>query len=220
LEGLHRTRIALAFLGVMLLGGAVVLTQADKLPMVVQRSLSFLPGRFDYEARYNALASTEWRMDMWKQVLPEVPSALFRGRGWGVDARGFFSTVEIISREDRLASTIYTGNFHNGPLSVLIPFGLYGAIPFVWFLVAGLRVLHRNWKFGSPELRCVNTLLLAAFAARAIVFLVVYGALETDMAIFTGLLGLSVALNGTVAAAAPAKAAASGVALGTEYIKA
>jgi O-antigen ligase len=220
LEGLHRTRIALALLGVMLLGGVVVLPLADKLPLVVQRSLSFLPGRFDYEARRNALESTEWRVDMWKQVLPEVPNTLFRGRGWSVNARAFFSTVEIVSREDRLASTMLTGNFHNGPLSVLIPFGLYGFIPFVWFLVAGLRVLHRNWKYGSPALRRVNTLLLAAFAAHAIFFLGIFGALEADMAGFAGLLGLAVALNGAVAAPAPTESAATGVELGTEYIKA
>jgi len=220
LEGLHRTRLAPALLGVMLLSIAVVLPQADKLPMVVQRSLSFLPGKFDYEARRNAMASSEWRVDMWKLVLPEVPKALFRGRGWSVNAREFASTVGITSREDRYASVIFSGNFHNGPLSVLIPFGLYGVIPFVWFLVAGLRMLHRNWKYGSPELYRVNTLLLAAFAARAIVFIGVYGALETDMAIFTGLLGLSVALNGAAVAPVPAESAATGVDLATEYIKA
>jgi hypothetical protein len=218
LEGLHRTRIALVFLVVMLLGGAVVLPQAEKLPREVQRALSFLPGRFDFDVQRGAMASTDWRVDMWRRVLPEVPQALFRGRGWGVDAREFFSAVEIINREDRYASVIFSGNFHNGPLSVLIPFGLYGVIAFVWFLAAGLRVLHRNWKFGSPALHRVNTLLLAAFVAHTIVFCVVYGALETDMAIFTGLLGLSVALNGAVPA--PAESAATGVELGTEYIKA
>jgi hypothetical protein len=64
----------------------------------------------------------------------------------------------------------------------------------------------------------VNTLLLAAFTARTIFFVVVYGSLETDMAGFVGLLGLSVALNGAVAA--PAESAATEVAIGTEYIKA
>ena len=218
LEGLHRTRLAAILLVVMLLGGAVVLPQADKLPLVVQRALSFLPGNFDYEAQRDAAVSSEWRIGMWKQMLPELPNCFFRGRGWSVDAREFGSTVEILSREDQLASVILVGNFHNGPLSVLIPFGLYGVIAFVWFLVAGLRVLHRNWKFGNPELRRVNTLLLAAFTARTIFFVVVYGSLETDMAGFVGLLGLSVALNGAVAA--PAESAATEVAIGTEYIKA
>ena len=117
---------------------------------------------------------------MWKKVLPEVPKHLFRGRGLGHRcARVYFNDGR--NREiavDPLASVILVGNFHNGPLSILIPFGLYGVIAFVWFLVAGLRVLHRNWKFGDPALQTVNALLLAAFAARAIFFFVVFGALQ------------------------------------------
>jgi hypothetical protein len=112
------------------------------------------------------------------------------------------------------------GDVHNGPLSVLIPFGLYGTLAFVWFLVAGLRVLHRNWKFGDPALRNVNTLLLAAFAAHVVLFVCVFGALQVDMAIFAGLLGLSVALNGAEPEPAPAEQPAAGVEYNTEYIKA
>ena len=47
LEGLHRTRYAAALLGIALLGGAVVLPQADKLPLAAQRALTVLPGKFD-----------------------------------------------------------------------------------------------------------------------------------------------------------------------------
>src|SRR5208283_5557251 len=95
-----------------------------------------------------------------------------------------------------LAGTIVVGDFHSGPLSILIPFGLYGAIAFLWFLAAGLRVLHRNWKFGDPALQRVNALLLAAFAGRTVFFFIFFGALHSDIAFFAGLLGLSVALNG------------------------
>jgi len=220
LEGLHRTRYLPILLGVMLLGSAVVLPQADKLPLVVQRTLSFLPGKFDYLARASSAASTEWRVTMWKQVLPEVPKCLFRGRGWGIGARDFFATVELTDRADMLAGTILVGNFHSGPLSLLIPFGLYGTIAFLWFLWAGLRVLHRNWKFGSPALHRLNTLLLAAFAAQAVFFFFVFGSLETDIAGFVGLLGLSTALNGAGAASVPVEPAAAGVEFETEYIKA
>jgi hypothetical protein len=220
LEGLHRTRYALAVLGVMLLGGAVVLPQAGKLPLAVQRAMSFLPGKFDHVARADAVASTEWRLEMWKQALPEVPKYLFRGRGWGIDAREFFTTVEIGQAGDGHTSTVLVGNFHNGALSILIPFGLYGAIAFVWFLVAGLRVLHRNWRGGSPALQNVNALLLAAFAARAVFFFAFFGCLQSDMAAFAGLLGFSVALNGAGAPLARAEQPATGVELNTEYIKA
>lgn len=223
LEGLHRTRYVPALLGVALLGGALVLPQADKLPLVVQRSISFLPGKFNWVARESASTTVEWRVGMWRDVLPEVPKCLFRGKGWGIDAGEFQATQAMgaaASAADPLAGTILAGDFHNGPLSVLIPFGLYGTLAFVWFLVAGLRVLHRNWKFGDPALRNVNTLLLAAFAAHVVLFVCVFGALQVDMAIFAGLLGLSVALNGAEPEPAPAEQPAAGVEYNTEYIKA
>ena len=219
LEGLHRTRHALALLGVGLLGCGVVLPQAHKLPLAAQRALSFLPGKFDYSARVSAADSLDWRLEMWKQAWPAVPKCLFRGRGWTYDARDFYTAVEIGEAGNPHAGTILTGSFHNGPLSVLIPFGLYGALALVWFWAAGLRVLHRNWKFGDPALRTVNTMLLAAFAARVLFFLCFFGALDSDMAAFAGMLGLSVALNGADTSPAPAEQPAAGVEFSTEYIK-
>jgi hypothetical protein len=220
LEGLHRTRYAPALLVVMLLGGAVILPQAQKLPLVVQRSLSFLPGKFDWLARESGLGTVEWRIGMWKEVLPDVPKYLFRGKGWGFDSREFFTVMDTGEAGNPLAGTILVGDYHNGPLSVLVPFGIYGAIAFLWFLVAGLRVLHRNWKFGSPALQTVNALLLAAFAARVLLFFFVFGSLHSDMAVFAGLLGLSVALNGADASLVQVEQPATGVAFNTEYVKA
>ena len=219
LEGLHRTRYLPALLGMALLGGVITLSQAERLPFMAQRALSFLPGKFDIGARESATSSSDWRLDMWKEVLPEVPKRLFRGTGWGMDARDFSTTVQTRNNVDPMAGVITAGDFHNGPLSVLVPFGLYGAIAWVWFLVAGLRMLHRNWKFGDPALRTVNGLLLASFATRVVFFFFVFGSLHSDMAIFAGLLGMSVALNGADASQARAEQPAAGVAFNTEYIK-
>lgn len=220
LEGLHRTRYAWALLGVVLLGGVIVLPHAEKLPLVAQRAISFLPGKFDYLARQSADTSVGWRVEMWKEVLPEVPAYLLRGKGWGIDATDFRATVDMPDPTDPLAIPELAGDYHNGPLSILIPFGIYGAVAFIWFLAAGLRVLHRNWKFGNPALRTVNTLLLAAFAARVLFFFFIFGSLHSDMAVFTGLLGLGVALNGAEASRVPVEQPASGMELATEYIKA
>jgi hypothetical protein len=220
LEGLHRTRYLAVLLGMALIGGAVVLPYVNHLPVIAQRTLSFLPGNFDYATRENARSSSEWRVVMWKQLLPEVPKRLFRGQGWGIDARELEMSMSMADAGDPYASTIMVGNYHNGPLSILLPFGIYGMIAFVWFLGAGLRLLHRNWKFGNPALHTVNAMLFAAFAARAISFFLIFGSLESDMPFFTGLLGLGVALNGAEPARAQAEQPATGVEFGTEYIKA
>jgi hypothetical protein len=219
LEGLHRTRYLGALLGAALLAGAIVLPQADKLPLMAQRALCFLPGKFDFMARESASASVDWRVGMWKDVLPEVPKYLFRGKGWGIAAREYFTAVETRDATDPLAGTMLAGDYHNGPLSILIPFGLYGGIAFLWFLVAGLRVLHRNWKFGDPSLRTINALLLAAFASKAVFFLTLFGSLHSDIAVFVGAVGLSVALNGPGAVPAQAEQLATGRDLNTEYVR-
>jgi hypothetical protein len=97
---------------------------------------------------------------------------------------------------DSGSGSAYTMDYHNGPLSLLIPFGIYGAVAFTWFLIAGLRVLYRNFKYGAPEFRNINALLLATFAARVVVFYLVFGSLYSDLAGFLGWLGLGVAING------------------------
>ena len=220
LEGLHRTRYLPALLVVVLLSSAVVLPYANKLPVSVQRSLSVLPGNFDYLARESAKSSSEWRVEMWRELLPEVPKRFFAGQGWGIDARQLDMSLTMKDTGDLYASTIMVGNYHNGPLSILLPFGIYGVVAFVWFLVAGVHVLHRNWKFGNPALQGVNAFLLAAFVGRAISFFLIFGSLHSDMALFTGLLGLGVALNGADPTRAQAEQPATSVDFSTQYIKA
>jgi hypothetical protein len=103
--------------------------------------------------------------------------------------RGFVSSAD---------GAALAGDYHNGPLSVIIPFGIWGEAAFVWFLAAGLRALHRNYQFGAPELRQINAFLLSFFVARGIFFIFVLGALRTELFYFTGLVGFRVALNGGV----------------------
>jgi hypothetical protein len=81
---------------------------------------------------------------------------------------------------------------------VLIPFGIWGALVLLWFVIVGLRVTYRNYRYGDPDLKTINTFLLAAFAGHFIFFLLVGGDLSVDMMVLCGLLGLSVSFNGGV----------------------
>ncbi len=88
---------------------------------------------------------------------------------------------------------------------MLVPFGIPGAIAFLLFGLASLRVLHRNFRHGDAPLRTANAFLYACFAAKFIFFWTVFGALASDLAHFCGFVALSVALNGGVrSAGAPA----------------
>jgi hypothetical protein len=87
------------------------------------------------------------------------------------------------------------GNYHSGPFSVLLSFGIPGVLAVLFFWGAGVRMLRDNLTRGSPELRLINITLLSCFVGRIIFFLLVTGDLSSDLPVFCGLLGLSAALN-------------------------
>ena len=93
-------------------------------------------------------------------------------------------------------TAMIAGDFHSGPLSVLIGFGLPGTVAFVGFLFASWRVMRSNFQRGPPELRRINTFLYAYFLCRVVFFFAVFGDFASDMAHFAGIVGISVALNG------------------------
>jgi hypothetical protein len=197
LEKLWGTRIFIILLIGMVLGGALLVGFADKLPLTVQRAVSFLPLEIDPVIRADAQDSTDWRLDMWKAVLPQVPEHLLHGKGYNISGDDLFLTQESTYRglAARWEGAATAGDYHSGPLSILIPFGIWGLAAFVWLLVAGGRFLSGNFRHGAPELRQINAFLLALFLARIVFFIFVFGTLSGDLYYFTGILGFSVALN-------------------------
>ena len=88
------------------------------------------------------------------------------------------------------------GDYHNGPLSLIIPLGLFGVAGFLWFVFASVRVLLHNYRYGDPDLKGINTFLLAYFLARLVFFFTVFGSFHMEFMIFTGIVGISVSFNG------------------------
>jgi hypothetical protein len=178
-----------------LVAGGMLTLFAERLPLGIQRSLSVLPFiRLDPLAEMSAEASTGWRLQIWQDVIPLIPQYLLVGKGYA-----FSGTQQAQMGRASMESTELVGDYHNGPLSVILPFGMFGAIAFVWLLVAGLRVFYHNYRFGDPAYQNINTFLFAYFIAKVIFFLGVFGGLHGDLPVFLGLLGLSISLNGGVA---------------------
>jgi O-Antigen ligase len=199
LEGLHRTALmpALAVAGLLVL--ALALPFTDKLPMTVQRSISFLPVKIDPVARYDVENSTQWRLAMWRVAWLEVPKYILLGQGYGINPSELQMALSFSSAgggDNPEEGSLLAGDYHNGPLSVVIPLGIYGVVGFLWFLIASLRVLYNNYRYGEPELKSANTMLLAFFIAQTVLFLFVFGSFYGELFKFTGLIGLSVSLNG------------------------
>ena len=201
LEGLHRTRLLPVLAFAALLAALVCLPMAGRLPYTFQRTLSFLPVNIDPAVQADAQSSLQWRFDMWKALLPQVSDHLLLGKGYAITQDEFQMMVRdsvfrsIDPAEQALA---LAGDYHNGPLSVLLPFGIWGAIAFLWFLIAGVWALHHNRLYGDPALRGTNNFLFAMFLTKIIVFFFIFGALSDDIVVLSGLLGLSVSLNGGI----------------------
>jgi hypothetical protein len=207
IEGLHRTKLLpiFAFIGISML--ALLVPLASHLPGAVQRALAFLPVQINRQVQQEADQSLDWRLVMWKSLLPQIPHYLLLGKGYAwsrLDLElltGSDAAIKGTFAEDQPMAL--SGSYHNGPLSVVMTFGIWGVIALVWFWIAGIWVLYNNYRRGDPALRTVNTFLLVAFVGRIIYFMSIFGDIGYDIQIFGGFLGLSVSLNGGVSRHTP-----------------
>jgi len=198
LEGMHRTKLLpiFAFIGVSM--AVLVVPLSTHLPYSIQRALSFLPLEVNRTVQQDAKQSWEWRVKLWKLLLPQIPKYLLLGKGYAVSSMEF----DLITGSDAAIRVSYNfsenqylalaGAYHNGPLSIVMTFGIWGCIAVVWFWIASMRVLYNNYCYGDPALRTVNTFLMIAYGVNILTFI----SIDYNMLTFCGLLGLSVSLNG------------------------
>jgi hypothetical protein len=201
LEKLYRTGLMMVVVLGGFMGASLLVPLASHLPYTFQRSLAFLPFLdISPEARMDTDASTEWRLTIWRALLPEIPGYLLLGKGYSFSQETF---TESMGNNATFLNTIdpsqnalaLSSDFHSGPLSVIIPFGIWGIIALLWFWAAGYWVVWRNYKYGDPTLRHINIFLYASFIAKCFSFLFIFGALSDDVGGFAALIGMSVALN-------------------------
>jgi O-antigen ligase len=199
-EGPARSRLLPALILAGILGAAIALPFATKLPLSVQRSISFLPFvEVEPIAAQDAEFSTQWRWDMWREVWPEVPQHLLLGKGYSLNGQQMEMLLSGMTRGlNPAAGAILAGDYHSGPLSVVIPLGIFGVVGVLWFFWAAIKVLYQNYKFSDTENQRINRFLFAYFIVKVIFFFAVFGAFYSDIALFAGLAGLSVAINGGV----------------------
>jgi hypothetical protein len=206
LEGLHRTRAMMVFVMMGMLGIVIIIPLASHLPFTFQRSLAFLPLNISLEARQAAEGSSEWRIEMWKALLPQVPHYLLLGKGYAISAEDFQNMgrdVAFHSVDPSQQGLALAGDYHNGPLSVVIPFGIWGVIVFLWFMIACSRAMYCNFRYGDESLRTINTYLWASFLFLSFRFLFLYGTMTGDGRVFAMTAGFSIALNGGVCRPVP-----------------
>ena len=137
-KGFTDTLVALAamFMGAIFLA---LINSFYPLPLGVQRTLSSLPGQWDAVAAEDAAGSTQWRLQMWKDI-PQS-SRYIRNRLMG-DGFGF-SRAELKAMERQQYRTgdmsqedfMLIGAFHNGPLSAIRFVGVVGMLLYYTLLI-------------------------------------------------------------------------------------
>lgn len=197
-EGLFRKRVFVWSSLAGVLGAVLLFAFADQLPGAVQRSISFLPVQIDPAIRRDAAGSLDWRVEMWRVALPTVPRYLLLGKGYNFDGTDYYLTTVGQQRGifHSYDAAMISSDYHQGILTLIIPFGIWGVLAFLAFCVASLRVLYRNYRHSPPELRLINTFLLSYFSARLFSYLILYGEFDMDLMVYTGVIGISLSLNG------------------------
>jgi hypothetical protein len=202
-EGLFRSSIFPILLLCGALGFAALFAFSTQLPNSMQRTLSFLPIKVNPAVKVDAESSIEWRLYMWRVLVPQLPNYFWLGKGYAINPTDLYlaEQASLRKRTDSRETVMLVGDYHNGPLSVYIPFGFFGSLAFVCFLATSIRALYLNVKYGAAELRTINRFLFAYFLGRTIFFFAIFGAISSDLFQFTGVIGLGIALNRGVAKA-------------------
>jgi hypothetical protein len=201
LDRLFWTRqfFALLLFGAIL--AAVTLPFADKLPYPIQRTISFIPYvPVDPFVRNDAMGSTYWRLEMWSVLMDDLPQYLLIGKGYVINPTDLYMLEHSMMRGflESFEGALIAGDYHSGPLSVLVNFGIPGALAWLVFCVISLRAFVRNFRYGEERWRNLNGLLLALYAGKIVFFFFIFGDFALQLYEFTGLLGLSIAINGGV----------------------
>jgi hypothetical protein len=205
-EGLHRTRALLIFVMTGILGIVLIVPLSSRLPYTFQRTLAFLPLNLSEEVKKSAKDSSEWRFKMWEALLPQIQQHLLLGEGYAISMEDYQMMGRDVAFRPIDASQqglALSRDYHSGPISVVLPFGIWGVIALLWFVSAGFPVMYCNFRYGDPALRTINTFMWVHYFYVCIKFLILGGVLDLNMMMFAGDLGLSIALNGGVCRPAP-----------------
>ena len=143
-------------LGALALIALIVVNLVAPLPPNIQRSLSFLPGTWEERYVSDAEASSDWRVELWEEVLytDRWISNKWIGDGLGFTARelGYQQSLQLTQmtgtglsgfdahREFLLANADY----HSGPLQTIRVIGYFGLALLMIFQIRVVVYAHRQ----------------------------------------------------------------------------
>lgn len=139
----------LKFAGLLALLLTALYFFAGNLPLSFQRPFAWLPGiGITHEAGESAAVTSQWRIELWRQLLPMLPDYLWIGRGLAYVTTEANAAAVLAS--DRATQYVYFAaihNYHNGPLWLVLDLGLAGFVAGLVFMLGGIvrygRALRR-----------------------------------------------------------------------------
>lgn len=191
---------ASALLGALCIGALAVVNSTNPLPPNAQRALSFLPGTWEEHIRRDAEQSTDWRFEIWEEVLT---TDRWISNKWLGDGLGF-TTQELraqlaakdnelrgVSGFDAHRETILSnGDYHSGPVQTIRTIGYIGL---TFLLAAMIRLaMHAHRlirRFRNTEWFPMTMFVGIPLIIEPIFFVFVFGTFQSGAS--TLLLGIA-----------------------------
>lgn len=156
--------IAACLMGILGLTFLAIANTAMPFPPNVQRAMSFLPGTWDEQYRRDAESSTDWRTDVWKEVLLTdrwiANKTMGDGLGFTAAELAMQRTLAESKRTGRLGisgfdahreAILSNGDYHSGPVSAIRTIGYVGLL--IMALAQIRLVVHAHRQI----MRCKGT---------------------------------------------------------------
>ena len=178
--------------------GIIVLHLVSPLPPNIQRSLTFLPGPWEERHIEDAGASTDWRVEMWKEAMytDRYIRNKFIGDGLGISRADYMHMVQIsdavlLTDEMSQERAMLAGDFHSGPVTTIKVIGYFGLIVLtIAMLVLAWRA-HRLILFsrGKPFFSQV-LFFCVPMVISPIVYMFIFGSFKTSIPLWFIQIGL------------------------------
>jgi hypothetical protein len=157
------------------------------LPGSIQRSLSFLPGKWDTDVLADANYSKQWRFEMWERMLKtdRYIENKWLGDGFGLSAMQLQQSQTAVannSAEQIQESFLISGIVQSGPVSTIRFVGYIGLFIFMVFLIVCAReawLICRACR-GTPYFS-MALLICAPIIYKPLGFVLIFGAYDHDL---------------------------------------
>jgi hypothetical protein len=182
--------VAATFMAVIAYGLLVIINPIAPLPANIQRSLTVLPGTWDEDIKRDAQGSSEWRVEIWKQVLTtdRYIHNKFLGDGLGLTAQEYnflqnlTSSGRGLSNAETQERAIMSQSYHSGPVQTIRITGYFGLVVLLYAMIVVSVRAHRLIKLSrGSEWFGVVLFLTLHMVWHPIFFVFVFGAFKEDV---------------------------------------